>query len=255
MAKVVCICNQKGGVGKTTTAVNLASCLAVKHKKVLLVDIDPQANATSAVGIEKRGVEKSTYQLFIRSYPIQEIILPSQIDNLDVVPSNLHLTGVEVELVDQPRREYILRETLSPVREKYDFIIIDSPPSLSLLAINGLVAADSVMIPLQCEYLAMEGLSQLLDTIRLVRDNLNEALEIEGVLLTMADMKTRLSREIVAEVRNFFGEKVYKTVIPRNIALGEAPSFGKPIVLYDKLSLGAARYSALAEEVLAGHHK
>jgi len=250
MGKIIAICNQKGGVGKTTTSINLASYLAMAGKRTMLIDLDPQANATSGIGINKHDVKKSTYHILLEESDISEILKETNIKNLSLAPSNLDLTGAEVELVGALGREYRLKKSLQIEKEKYDFIIIDSPPSLGLLTINGLCAADSVIIPVQCEYYALEGLTQLHNTIRLVRENINPHLNIEGVLLTMADFRTNLTKEVIQEARDHFKEKVYNTVIPRNIRLTEAPSFGKPIVLYDKDSLGAQKYDELSREIL-----
>jgi chromosome partitioning protein len=250
MGKIITICNQKGGVGKTTSAINIAAFLAVGGKKVMLVDLDPQANATSGIGINKHDIKKSTYHVLLEELDIQDVLLPTAIPNLVLAPSNLDLTGAEVELVGSLGREYRLKRALEKIKTEFDFIIIDSPPSLGLLTINGLCAADSVIVPVQCEYYALEGLTQLNNTIRLVKDNINQSLLIEGVLLTMADYRTNLTREVIQEARNHFKDKVYQTVIPRNIRLTEAPSFGKPIYLYDKDSLGAQKYEELCREIL-----
>jgi chromosome partitioning protein len=250
MARAIVLCNQKGGVAKTTTAINISTYLALEHKKTLLIDADPQANATSGIGIEKHSVANNIYQVLLGHTPIRDAIVSTQIENLSLVPSNINLTGAEIELVSLIGREYRLKTPLDAVRSEYDFIIIDCPPSLSLLTINGLCAANSVLIPIQCEYYALEGLGQLMNTVNLVRENLNHSLEIEGVLLTMADFRTNLSKEIVKEVRNYFGDKVYKTIIPRSIRLSEAPSFGKPIALYDNHSSGATKYRELVGEIL-----
>jgi chromosome partitioning protein len=250
MGKIITVCNQKGGTGKTTSAINLASYLALAGKKVLLVDLDPQANATSGIGINKHNVQKGTYHLLLEEAQAREIILETAIKNLWLAPSSLDLTGAEVELVSALGREMRLKRALEKERQDFDFIIIDSPPSLGLLTINGLCAADSVLIPVQCEYYALEGLTQLVNTINLIRDNLNPDLAIEGVLLTMADYRTNLTKEVILEARNYFHEKVYRTVIPRNIRLTEAPSFGKPIAIYDKDSLGAQKYADLCREIL-----
>ncbi len=250
MGKIIAICNQKGGTGKTTSAINLAAYIALLGKKVLLVDLDPQANTTSGLGINKHGVNKSTYHILLEELDIRETFQKTVIDNLWLAPSNLDLTGAEVELVSALGREYRLKKALQKEKENFDFIIIDSPPSLGLLTINSLCAADSVFIPVQCEYYALEGVTQLANTIKLVKNNLNPYLTIEGVLLTMADFRTNLTKEVVGEVRNYFKEKVYKTVIPRSIRLSEAPSYGKPIVIYDKDSLGAQKYEELAREIL-----
>jgi len=250
MGKIIAICNQKGGVGKTTTSINLAAYLASAGKKVMLVDLDPQANTTSGIGINKHDIKKSTYHVLLEEVSVSDILQKTIIDNLLLAPSNLDLTGAEVELVGALGREYRLKRGLQKEKENYDFIIIDSPPSLGLLTINVLCAADSVIIPVQCEYYALEGLTQLHNTIRLVKENLNPALAIEGVLLTMADFRTNLTKEVIQEARNHFKDKVYSTVIPRNIRLTEAPSFGKPIVLYDSNSLGAQKYAELTKEIL-----
>ena len=250
MGKIITICNQKGGTGKTTTAVNLATALALTQKRVLLVDLDPQANATSGIGINKHSIKKSTYHVLLEELDIKETIQPTALPNLFLSPSNLDLTGAEVELVSALGREYHLKKALAKEKDNYDYIILDSPPSLGLLTINALCAADSVLIPVQCEYYALEGVTQLINTVKLIKDNLNPGLEIEGVLLTMADFRTNLTKEVVQEVRNYFKEKVYNTVIPRNIRLTEAPSFGKPIALYDKDSIGAHKYEELAQEIL-----
>ncbi len=250
MGKIIAICNQKGGVGKTTTSINLAAYLAMQGKKVMLIDLDPQANSTSGIGINKHDIKKSTYHILLEELKLADILQKTAIENLVLAPSNLDLTGAEVELVGALGREYRLKRALQTEKNNYDFIIIDSPPSLGLLTINGLCAADSVIIPVQCEYYALEGLTQLHNTIRLVKENLNPALTIEGVLLTMADFRTNLTKEVIQEARNHFKDKVYATVIPRNIRLTEAPSFGKPIALYDKDSLGAEKYDELSKEIL-----
>jgi len=250
LGKVIAICNQKGGVAKTTTAVNLSSYLATEGRKILLIDLDPQSNSTSGIGIDKQNVKTSIYNIMNGQMAIQDIIIETQVDNLHIVPSSLELTGAEVELVNLMSREYRLARALEVIRNEYEFIVIDCPPSLGLLTINALTAANSIIIPIQCEYYALEGLSQLMNTINLIKDNLNRELEIEGVLLTMADFRTKLTKEVIDEVKRHFGNKVYRTVIPRTIKLTEAPGFGKPIVLYDKNSMGAKCYSNLAREVL-----
>ena len=250
MSRVIVIANQKGGVGKTTTAVNLSACLAASGVKTLLIDLDPQGNATSGIGLDKADLEYTLYDVLINNTPMANVIYETQVDRLHIVPSDKHLAGAEVELVDVPRREHRLRETLEPIRDRYDYIIVDSPPSLSLLTVNGLAAGDSVLIPLQCEYYALEGLSELLQTVILVRDNVNPALKLQGVLLTMFQ-RTNLSKQVIKDVRAHLGDKVYKTVIPRNVTLGEAPSFGKPIIYYDAKCAGAVAYLALTKEVLA----
>ena len=251
MGEIIAFCNQKGGVGKTTTAINLSSYLALSGKKILLVDIDPQANATSGLGLDKRSVKAGTYQFFLEGFPAEKVIAPTDIQGLFLIPSNEDLTGAEVELVSELGREGKLRQVLSPLVSEYDFIFIDSPPSLGLLTVNALVAAHSVIIPMQCEYFALEGLSQLMRTIELVRGRLNATLVLRGVLLTMADFRTNLTGEVIQEARNFFKEKVYQTVIPRSIRLSEAPGFGKPIALYDDQCLGAQKYRELGQEILA----
>jgi chromosome partitioning protein len=250
MPKIIAICNQKGGVGKTTTAINLSTCLALSGRKTLLIDSDPQGNATSGIGINKHDVPKSVYDILVDELPANEVILNSGISNLSVIPSNLNLTGAEVELVNMLGRENRLKKAITPISDEYDFIIIDCPPSLGLLTVNALNAANSVLIPIQCEYYALEGLSQLVNTINLVKENLNPALVIEGVLLTMADYRSNLTKEVIKEARNFFKEKVYDTVIPRNIKITEAPGFGKPIALYDRTSIGAQRYEEFTNELL-----
>ncbi len=249
-AKVIAIANQKGGVGKTTTAVNLSSCLAVAEKKTLLIDIDPQANTTSGLGIDKEKISLTIYEVLIEEKPIAEAIIKTEIPFLDLIPSHMRLVGAEVELVNQIAREKKLAVALEPVLEQYEYILIDCPPSLGLLTINTLTAADSVLIPIQCEYYALEGLGQLLNTIRLIQKHLNPALKIEGVLLTMYDSRLNLSKQVAEEARRYFSGKVYETIISRNVRLSEAPSFGKPIILYDILSTGAENYLALAKELL-----
>lgn len=251
MTKIIAIANQKGGVGKTTTAINLSACIAVAERRTLLFDIDPQANATSGLGIDHKTIQKSTYEVMLKHSPIQEVILSTQIHYLDIVPSSIRLVGAEVEFVNLIGREKILRDIMAEVDGKYDYIFIDCPPSLGLLTVNALTAAHVVLIPIQCEYYALEGLSQLLTTIRLVQKNLNPKLEIEGVLLTMYDNRLNLSRQVAEEVRKFFGNKVFQTVIHRNVRLSEAPSFGKPVILYDAVSIGAENYIRLAEELIS----
>src|SRR3989338_5544875 len=250
MGKIISICNQKGGTGKTTTAVNLSAALSQIGKKVLIVDADPQGNATSGVGINKNTIENSVYEVLLSRAQIQDVTIKNVFPNLDLIPCNIHLTGAEIELVGVLSRETRLKRALDAVKQNYDFIFIDSPPSLGLLTLNALVASDAIIIPIQCEFYALEGVSQLLNTINLVRDGLNSELKIEGVLLTMADFRTNLTTEVINEIKNYFKEKVYKTIIPRNIKLSEAPSFGKPISLYDSGSIGAKRYAELAQELL-----
>ena len=252
--KIISICNQKGGVGKTSTAISLASALALEGKKVLLVDLDPQGNATSGIGIDKKSIERSVYHSLLDRIPLSEIILETAVKNLWLAPSNENLSGAEVELVSEMGREGRLKKALGLIDPSFDFIVVDCPPSFGLLTLNALSASKSVLIPIQCEYYALEGLSQLIKTINLIKENLNESLQIEGILMTMADFRTKLTQEVIDEVRKHFGEKVYKAVITRNIRLSEAPGFGKPIFLYDKDSEGAKRYKEFAHEFLKQQH-
>ncbi|GAQ24874.1 sporulation initiation inhibitor Soj [Tepidanaerobacter syntrophicus] len=250
MARVIAVANQKGGVGKTTTSINLAACLGVLGEKVLLIDIDPQGNSTSGVGIDKMMIKKTIYNVLVNEEPIEENIIETEYENLYILPSNIQLAGAEVELVPAISREHKLKNAIEGIRDKYDFIIIDCPPSLGLLTLNALTAADTVLVPIQCEYYALEGLGQLLSTISLVQKYLNKSIEVEGVLLTMFDARTNLSMQVVEEVKKHFKSKVYKTIIPRNVRLSEAPSHGKPIISYDSKSKGSEVYMELAKEVL-----
>ena len=250
MGKTIAIANQKGGVGKTTTAINLSACLGQRGKKVLLIDSDPQGNASSGYGIDKDGVELSTYDCLVNDVPLDEIIIKTEYKNLWISPGNINLAGAELELVDVENREYQLKSALSLVKDNFDFIIIDCPPSLGLITLNAFGAADSILIPIQCEYYALEGLSQLTKTIKLVKQGLNPSLKIEGVLLTMFDSRTNLSVQVVEDVRKYFGATVYKTVIPRNVRLSEAPSYGQPVTAFDSRSKGAECYKKLAGEVI-----
>lgn len=250
MGKVIAVANQKGGVGKTTTAVNLSACLASLGKKVLLVDIDPQGNATSGIGVNKADVRYCIYDVLINDISPVETTLPTEVAGLKVIPATIQLAGAEIELVPTISREVRLKKALEVVKDKYDFVIIDCPPSLGILTVNSLTASDSVLIPIQCEYYALEGLSQLLNTIRLVQKHLNAQLTIEGVLLTMLDARTNLGIQVIEEVKKYFQDKVYRTIIPRNVRLSEAPSHGQAIITYDPRSRGAEVYSDLAKEVV-----
>lgn len=250
MSRIMAIANQKGGVGKTTTAINLAAGLGILGKKVLLVDIDPQGNSTSGTGIDKMNNEKTIYNVLINGESIKENIVKTVHENLYVLPSNIQLAGAEIELVPAISREYKLKNSMDEIEDEFDFIIIDCPPSLGLLTLNALTAAHTVLVPIQCEYYALEGLGQLMNTINLVQKHLNKNLEVEGVLLTMFDARTNLSIQVVDEVKKFFRNKVYRTIIPRNVRLSEAPSHGKPIITYDSKSRGAEVYMDLAKEVL-----
>jgi len=250
MGKVIAIANQKGGVGKTTTAINLAASLAATEHSTLLLDIDPQANCTSGVGLEAEEVDASIYEVLIGEVPAAEAVITTEMPFLDVIPSHINLVGAEIEMIDEMQREEILSSALPQVRRKYDFVVIDCPPSLGLLTLNSLTAANSVLIPVQAEYFALEGLGQLLNTIKIVRQHLNPDLEVEGVLLTMFDTRLNLSNQVAQEVRRYFGDKVFETIVQRNVRLSEAPSFGKPAILYEASSKGAKNYMALAREIL-----
>jgi len=250
MAKIIAVANQKGGVGKTTTAVNLSSCLGYKGKKVLLIDVDPQGNSTSGLGVDKKKIKKSAYDVLINDVDINETLVNTPIDNLLLCPSNIQLAGAEVELVSTISRETRLKNSLENIKDDYDFILIDCPPSLGLLTLNSLTAANTILVPIQCEYYALEGLSQLMETVRLVQKHLNKGLDVEGVVLTMFDARTNLSIQVVEEVKKYFKNKVYRTIIPRNVRLSEAPSYGLPIILYDPKSKGAECYLDLADEVI-----
>lgn len=250
MGKVIAIANQKGGVGKTMTSINLASSIAVTEIPVLLIDVDPQANTTSGIGIRKGDVNKSIYDVLVGTDDIRNVIMKTQMPFLDLIPSHINLVGAEVEMVDMENREKLFLKALTPLRDKYKYIFIDCPPSLGLITLNSLTAADSVLIPVQCEYFAMEGLSQLNNTINLVKKHLNPSLEIEGVLLTMYDQRTNLSKQVAEEVRKYFGQKVYENMIYRNVRIGESPSFGKPLLLYDSTSQGTENYMDLAVEMM-----
>ncbi len=250
MGKIIAIANQKGGVGKTTTSVNLSACLGKLGKKTLIVDIDPQGNTTSGLGIDPKTLSLSIYDCLINETDIKDVILKTEYEGLFIVPSNINLAGAELELALKEKREFLLKDCLSKVKEFFDFILIDCPPSLGLITLNSFTAADSILVPIQCEYYALEGLSQLTNTIKLVKKSLNPTLSIEGILMTMFDARTNLSIQVVDEVKRFFRDKVFKTIIPRNVRLSEAPSFGQPIIEYDKHSKGAECYLALAEEVI-----
>lgn len=250
LVKVIAIANQKGGVGKTTTAVNLAACLAQKGRKVLMLDADPQGNATSGLGFDKRDIKKCIYDTLINDVMMKDVLLHSDYENLDVIPATIQLAGAEIELVSLMNREGRLKNALERVKHDYDYVLIDCPPSLGLLTINALTAANSVLVPIQCEFYALEGVSQLMNTIKLVQRNLNPALKLEGVLMTMFDQRTNLSSDVVGEVRKYFNTKMYNTIIPRNVRLSEAPSHGQPVIVYDPKSKGAHVYMELAAEVL-----
>lgn len=250
MGRIIAVANQKGGVGKTTTAINLSSCLAAKGQKVLAIDMDPQGNMTSGLSVDKDEVEYTVYDLLIDEADVEQVICKEVFENLDVLPTNIDLSGAEIELLDAENKQFILRDKISQIRDNYDFVIIDCPPSLSMLTINALTTADTVLVPIQCEYYALEGLSQLMKTIELVQTRLNETLEMEGVVFTMYDARTNLSLQVVENVKDNLNEKIYKTIIPRNIRLAEAPSHGLPINHYDSRSTGSESYMMLADEVI-----
>lgn len=251
MGRIIAIANQKGGVGKTTTAINLSSCLAEAGQKVLTVDFDPQGNATSGLGFEKEYMDKTVYELLMGECNLESCILQEIQENLDILPSDVDLAGAEIELLNEPEKEFLLKKQLDKVESSYDFIIIDCPPSLSLLTVNALTAADTVLVPIQCEYYALEGLSQIIQTVELVKKKLNPKLELEGVVFTMYDARTNLSLEVVESVKAHLNKKIYKTIIPRNVRLAEAPSHGMPINIYDTRSTGAESYRMLAAEVIS----
>ena len=250
MGRVIAVANQKGGVGKSTTAINLSACLAEKEKKVLTIDMDPQGNTTSGLGVDKNNVENTLYELLLGEAETKNTIVKDVVENVDLIPSNVNLSGAEIELIGVDEKEYILKKIIDKVRRKYDYIIIDCPPSLNMLTINALTAANSVLVPIQCEYYALEGLSQLIHTIDLVKDRLNKKLVMEGVVFTMYDARTNLSLQVVENVKDNLQQNIYKTIIPRNVRLAEAPSYGQPITLYDAKSAGAEAYRLLAEEVI-----
>ena len=250
MGRVIAVANQKGGVGKTTTAINLSACLAEKGQKVLAIDMDPQGNMTSGLGIDKDEVEKNIYDLMIGQAGVDEVLQKEAIENLDVIPTSIDLSAAEIELIGVDDKEFIIRNAVQPIKDDYDYIIIDCPPSLSMLTINAMTTADSVLVPIQCEYYALAGLSQLIHTVELVKERLNPVLEIEGVVFTMYDARTNLSLQVVENVKDNLKQTIYKTIIPRNVRLAEAPSYGLPINLYDKRSSGAEAYRMLADEVI-----
>lgn len=255
MGKVIAIANQKGGVGKTTTAINLSACVAEKGKKVLVIDTDPQGNTTTGLGVEKNTLENTVYELMLGECSVKECIIPDVSENLSLIPSNVNLAAAEVELIDTDRKEYVLKNEIDWVKDQYDYIFIDCPPSLSMLTINAMTTADTVLVPIQCEYYAMEGLSQLIHTVNLIKKKINPALSMEGVVFTMYDSRTNLSGEVVESVKDALDEHVFETLIPRNIRLAEAPSYGMPINKYDEKSAGAEAYRNLAAELIAHNNK
>ena len=252
MGKVIAIANQKGGVGKSTTAINLSACLAEKNKKVLVIDSDPQGNTTSGLGIDKNNAEYTIYDVYLGNETIRNCIVKSEYENLDVLPANVNFAAAEIELIGVDKKEYILRNEIDYIRDQYDYIMIDCPPSLSLLTVNALTSADTVLVPIQCEYYALEGLSQLIHTVNLVKERLNKKLDIEGVVFTMFDARTNLSMQVVENVKSNLQARIFNTLIPRNIRLAEAPSFGEPITSYDDRSAGAESYRKLADEIIGG---